>query len=52
MTPHPIMQQVVSDDSGGLDEDNTKAVLVNLELYRGSLDKCNGVITIYNSAGQ
>lgn len=42
------MQQVESNDAGGLDEANLKAILVNLELYRGSLDRCNEAIRQYN----
>jgi hypothetical protein len=44
------MQQVESNDQGGLDELNTKAALVNLELYRGALERCNETIRIYNGA--
>lgn len=32
----------------GLDEENTKVMLINLELYRGSLDNCNLAIRLYN----
>lgn len=45
---HPIMEEVVSDDEGGLDEENTKNMLVNLELYKGALDQCNESIRLYN----
>lgn len=48
--PHPVMQQVTSDEFGGLDEENTKTMLINLELYKGSLDKCNTTIILYNKS--
>ncbi len=44
------MQQVESNDAGGLDELNTKVLLVNLELYQGALDRCNFTIQKYNEA--
>ena len=42
------MQQVETDDNGGLDEKNTKSMLTNLLLYKGALDKCNATIEGYN----
>lgn len=44
------MQQVESDDAGGLDELNTKTMLINIELYRGALDRCNESIRVYNQS--
>lgn len=46
--PHPIMLEVVSDENGGLDEENTKAMMSNLYIYQGALDRCNETIRIYN----
>jgi hypothetical protein len=43
------MQQVVSDQNGGLDESNTRVMLINLEIYQGALDRCNESIRLYNS---
>jgi hypothetical protein len=45
---HPAMLMVETDDEGGLDSDNTQTMLINLELYRGALDKCNQTINVYN----
>jgi len=50
LEPHPVMQEVMSNDQGGLDEFNTKIMLINLELYKGSLDKCNATILLYNKS--
>jgi len=39
---------VISDDNGGLDEENTQAILGNLYIYQGALDRCNDIIIRYN----
>jgi len=46
------MGQVLSDDEGGLDEENTKTVLANLYRYKGSLDRCNLTIDLFNKTVQ
>jgi len=50
--PQPVLLEVVSDDNGGLDEDNTKAILGNLYIYQGALDRCNDIIIRYNGTVQ
>jgi hypothetical protein len=43
------MYEVSSNEEGGLDEQNTKVMLINLQLYQGALDKCNQSIFEYNN---
>jgi hypothetical protein len=45
---HPATIEVKTDNNGGLDELNTNNILMDLEFYRGALDKCNAVIEGYN----
>lgn len=51
VTPHPIMESV--ELNGGtycMNEQGAKNVLINLEKYSGSLDKCNNIIELYNKS--
>ncbi len=48
LTDDPIMQEVATNDAGGLDDENSKALMINLMLYRGALMECNSTIQIYN----
>ena len=50
--PPPVLLEVVSDDNAGLDEENTKAILGNLYIYQGALDRCNDIIIRYNGTVQ
>lgn len=46
--PNPIMIEVQTDEEGGLDEEETKDMLSNLELFQGALDRCNSTLRLYN----
>ena len=46
--PDPIMVEVKTDATGKLDADGIKAMLINLQLYKGALDKCNMSIQKHN----
>jgi hypothetical protein len=42
------MQEVVTDDNGGLDAENSLKAISNIFSYQGALDKCNETIYLYN----
>jgi hypothetical protein len=42
------MQEVVTDDNGGLDTENSLKAISNIFSYQGALDKCNETIRLYN----
>jgi len=46
--PNPSLIEVETNDEGGLDEEEVKDMLSNLELYQGALDKCNETLLLYN----
>lgn len=47
--PPPALIGVETDESGGLDETNTREMLGNLYIYQGALDRCNSTILLYNA---
>lgn len=44
------MQEVVTNDDGGLDADNSLRAVSNIFSYQGALEKCNETIRLYNKA--
>lgn len=42
------MQEVVTDDNGGLDLENSLRAVSNIFEYQGALEKCNETIRLYN----
>lgn len=42
------MLQVMTDEEGGLDPQNSANAVANIFLYQGALDKCNLTIKKYN----
>lgn len=47
--PYPALMEVRADEEGKISGSNLTNVLINNELWKGSLDKCNDAILRYNS---
>lgn len=44
------MQEVLTDDNGGLDAENSLKAVSNIFEYQGALEKCNETIRLYNKS--
>lgn len=44
------MQEVITDDEGSLDAENSLKAVSNIFEYQGALEKCNETIRLYNKS--